>query len=96
MPGRAKSTTQKRWEAREAYNYLMSCAVEAYNMELAKPPGVRHRGARTICRDFEKMNLESTGKLIKLSFSTLSRLAAGGNSLTKARAADHRVSFQDY
>ncbi|KAG1888872.1 uncharacterized protein F5891DRAFT_890562, partial [Suillus fuscotomentosus] len=95
MPGRAKSATQKRREAREAHDYLMSRAVEAYHTELAKPPGVQRRGARTICHDFEKMNLESTGKLIKLSFSTLSRLAAGGNSLAKARAAETWLTTEE-
>ncbi|KAJ8592233.1 hypothetical protein M405DRAFT_703970, partial [Rhizopogon salebrosus TDB-379] len=87
MPGRAKSATRKRQEAREAHDFLMSRAVEAYRTELTKAPGIRRHGARTICSDFEKMNLAATGKLIRLSYSTLARLAVGGKTKAEINAA---------
>lgn len=95
MPGRPKSVTRKRREAREACDYLMSRAVEAYRAELTKAPGIRRRGARTICHDFEKMNFEATGKLIKLSYSTLIRLAAGGKTLSETNAAKAWITEEE-
>ncbi|KAH7917886.1 hypothetical protein BV22DRAFT_968295, partial [Leucogyrophana mollusca] len=72
--------------SREAHDDLMSRAVSAYRTELAKKPGTRRRSSRTVCEDFEQMNLEATGKFIKLLHSTLSRLAAGGRSLAEMNA----------
>ncbi|KAG2045254.1 hypothetical protein BDR03DRAFT_1004419 [Suillus americanus] len=88
MAGRAKSTTQKQREAHQAHDDLMFQAVYAYRRELAKAPGIQCRGARTICKDFEQINLQSMGKLVKLSYCTLIRLAAEGRSKAKANAAD--------
>ncbi|KAF9237893.1 hypothetical protein BU15DRAFT_20154, partial [Melanogaster broomeanus] len=86
MPGHAKSAAQKKVESRKTHDGLMSQAIKAYQAELAKPPGIRRHGARTICRDFEKINLEATGQLVKLSYCTLIRLASGGKSKAEANA----------
>ncbi|KAG2342821.1 hypothetical protein BDR05DRAFT_885338, partial [Suillus weaverae] len=43
-------------------------------------PYQRHRGAQTICSDFQQLYYNETGKSVKLSHSTLIRLAAGGMS----------------
>ncbi|KAH7904161.1 hypothetical protein BJ138DRAFT_1096028 [Hygrophoropsis aurantiaca] len=87
MPGRAKSAVKKKREAREAHDDLMARAVSAYRFELEKKPGTKHRSARTICNDFEKMNLEATGIFIKLSHATLARHAAGGRTVAEMNAA---------
>jgi hypothetical protein len=59
---------------------LMAQAVAAYCTELKKPAGLKQRGARTVCKDFESLNRQATGKDIKLSYSTLMCLAAGGKT----------------
>ncbi|KAG2058239.1 hypothetical protein BDR06DRAFT_876697, partial [Suillus hirtellus] len=73
---------------------LMLHAVEAYYIELSKPPGVQCHGACTICHNFEKINLKSMSKLIKVSFSILRCLAARGNLLTKARVAETWLTIE--
>jgi hypothetical protein len=65
----------------------MSKALSAYRTELAKKPGLKCRSLRTICKDFEQMNLEATGTYIKLSHGTLARLAAGGRTLAEVNAS---------
>src|SRR6202050_5884375 len=62
----------------------MAQAVAAYCAELKKPAGLKQRGAHIICKDFEGLNKQATGKDIKLSYSTLTCLAAGGK--TKAQS----------
>ena len=78
MPGRAKSDTKKVQLEQKAHDDLMAQAVAAYCTELKKPLRLKKQGARTICKDFECLNEQATGKDIKLSYSTLIRLAAGG------------------
>lgn len=95
MPGRAKSATKKRQDAREAHDDLMSKAVSAYRAELAKKPGIKHRGLRTIAKDFEQMNFEATGNYIKLSHATLARLTAGKRSLAEMNAAKSWLSEEE-
>jgi hypothetical protein len=86
MVGRAKSETKKRQLAQEEHDSLMARAVIAYKIELTKRPGIRRRGARVVCKDFENLYLGETGKIIKLSFSTLTRLAAGGRTQAESNA----------
>ncbi|RDB28659.1 Pogo transposable element with KRAB domain [Hypsizygus marmoreus] len=86
MAGRAKSDTKKRQILRDAHDQLMKRAAEAYCNELAKPPGVRRRGLRTICADFERIYFAETGSQIRLSHMTLKRLAEGGRTHTEAKA----------
>ena len=86
MVGRAKSMTKKKQIAREAHDGIMARAVEAYQAELAKEPLQQHRGARTICSDFQKLYYSETGKQIKLSHVTLIRLAAGGIPKSKSNS----------
>jgi hypothetical protein len=87
MPGHAKSEALKTREERALHDDLMSRAVEAYRLELSKLPGVRHRSMRTICEDFQTLNLNATGKLVKLSHTTMARLLAGRLTLQQANAA---------
>ena len=86
MPGRAKSDTKKAQLLRKAHDDLMAQAVAAYCTELKKPLGLKQRGARTICKDFESLNRQATGTDIKLSYSTLMRLAAGGKTKAQSNA----------
>ena len=86
MPGRAKSDTKKSQLARKAHDDLMAQAVEAYHIELNKRPGLKIRGAHTICKDFEALNMQATGRYIKLSFSTLTRLTMGGKTKAMSNA----------
>lgn len=86
MPGRAKSETAKQRARSKAHEDLMLRAVEVYRQELQKPHGLPRRGARTVCRDFEALHVRETGKLIKLSYSTLIRLAEGGQTRAEASA----------
>lgn len=65
----------------------MARAVAAYRSELKKLPGFDRKGARTICNDFEKLYHEETGGTIKLSYSTLLRLADGGRTKAQANAS---------
>ncbi|KAG1805134.1 hypothetical protein EV424DRAFT_1273559, partial [Suillus variegatus] len=95
MPGRAKSATKKRQDAREAHDDLMSKAVSAYRAELAKKPGIKHRGLWTIAKDFEQMNFKATGNYIKLSHATLARLTAGKRSLAEMNAAKSWLSEEE-
>ena len=83
MPGHAKSELEKSLIARCAHDDLMSCAVNAYNLELKKPYHQRHG---LVCLDFEKLNYEATGTYIKLSHVTLRRLADGGKTSSEAQA----------
>ncbi|KAF8834306.1 hypothetical protein BDN67DRAFT_915212, partial [Paxillus ammoniavirescens] len=91
----AKSITKKKQDACNAHNGLMSSAVKAYLSELGKAPRLQQQGARTICRDFEEMNLQATGKWVQLSYSTLLRLAAGGKSLAKINAAKSWLTAEE-
>jgi hypothetical protein len=86
MPGRAKSDTKKAQLGRNAHDDLMAQAVEAYRIELKKSPGPKIRGAHTICKDFEALNKQATGRYIKLSYSTLTRLVMGGKTKAKSNA----------
>jgi hypothetical protein len=86
MPGRAKSDTKKAQLAQKAHDDLMAQAVAAYCTELKKPLGLKKWGARTICKDFESLNKHATGKDIKLSYSTLMRLAGGGKTRAQSNA----------
>ncbi|KAJ3494531.1 hypothetical protein NLJ89_g10787 [Agrocybe chaxingu] len=47
-----------------------------------------------ICSDFEKLYFNETGKIIKLSHSTLSRLAQGGHTIQQANTADKGLLTQ--
>ena len=87
MPRRPKSAMRKRHEYRKDHDNLMSQAVSAYRTELQKLAGVPRRSSRTICKDFEQTYLQATGKSIKLSHATLSRLTAGGRSLAEMNEA---------
>ncbi|KAG0691733.1 hypothetical protein DFH29DRAFT_819053 [Suillus ampliporus] len=86
MAGQAKSAKTKKREAHQSHDDLMHRAVLAYHRELAKAPGIKRHGAHTICRDFKQLNMQETGSLIKLSYSTLIRLAAGGQTLAEVNA----------
>ncbi|KAF9230795.1 hypothetical protein BU15DRAFT_29921, partial [Melanogaster broomeanus] len=86
MPGHAKSDSKKRQITHEAHDGLMAQAVHAYQIELAKGPLQQKRGARTICTDFEQIYYNEYGKQIKLSHSTLIRLAGGGISKSQSNA----------
>ena len=44
MPGYAKSNVQKQVEAHNSHDKLMAPAIEAYQAEQAKPPGIPHCG----------------------------------------------------
>lgn len=68
------------------HDLLMDQAVKAYKAELDKPSGLRQRSARKICSDFQEIHTQETGTTIRLSYCTLIRLAAGGKTLTQARA----------
>ncbi|EPS96425.1 hypothetical protein FOMPIDRAFT_1082667, partial [Fomitopsis schrenkii] len=65
---------------REAAERLRKRAIEAYQKELAKPPGMKARGARTIARDFENIYRQETGDTIKLNYNTIIRGAHGTQS----------------
>ncbi|KAG2074253.1 hypothetical protein BDR04DRAFT_1176609 [Suillus decipiens] len=73
----------------------MSKAVSAYRAELAKKPGIKHRGLRTIAKDFEQLNFKATGNYIKLSHATLARLAAGKRSQAEMNAAKSWLSEEE-
>ena len=60
--------------------------MAAYCTELKKPLGLKKQGAHTICKDFECPNKQATGKDIKLSYSTLMRLAVGGKTRAQSNA----------
>jgi len=85
MPGRAKSELKKSLITRDAHDDLMSHAIKAYNLELKKPYHQQH-GLHRVCLDFEKLDYEVTGTYIKLSHTTLHRLANGGRTPSKAQA----------
>jgi hypothetical protein len=85
MPGRAKSDSKKRQLAREVHDDLMARAVKAYVIELRKPYSLRRKGARTICRDFEDLCRQETGKMVKLNHGTLIRLANGGRTRAESK-----------
>jgi len=87
MVGWAKSDTRKLQIYRHAHDDLMDHAVSAYRAELTKPYGVKRKGARTICKDFESVYHLETGKSMKLNYSTLTRLADGGRCKAEANAA---------
>ena len=86
MPGCAKSDTKKVQLERKAHDDLMAQAVAAYCTELKKLLGLKKWGARTICKDFECLNKQATGKDIKLSCSTLMRLTVGGKTRAQSNA----------
>jgi hypothetical protein len=52
MPGHAKSEALKTCEEHALQDDLMSQAVEAYWLELLKPPGVHRRSMWTIYENF--------------------------------------------
>jgi hypothetical protein len=87
MVGWAKSDTRKLQIYRCTHDDLMDCAVSTYQAELTKPYGVKRKGAHAICKDFESVYHLETGKSMKLSYSTLTRLADGGRCKAKANAA---------
>lgn len=93
MVGRTQSDTKKQQNARETKDDLMVQAVAAYRIELQKPLTQQPRGARRICEDFENMYRQSTGKTIKLSHTTLCRLAKGGRTLSAANAEKSWLSM---
>lgn len=95
MVGRAKSEAKKRQIARELENDLMARAVIAYKHELKKTPAQRPKGARTICTDFENLCRLETGHSIKLSHTTMIRLANGGRTRTQANAARTWISKEE-
>ena len=86
MVGRAKSQATKLRLSHTAHDNLMARAVAAYTLELAKPYGKLRKGARKICKDFERLYLQETGDPIKLSFSTLTRLANGGKTQVQSNS----------
>ena len=88
MPGCAKSDTKKVQLAWKAHDDLMAQAVAAYCTELKKPLGLKKRGARTICKDFECLKKQATGKDIKLSYSTLMCLTVGGKTKAQSNAEE--------
>jgi len=85
MPGHAKSELEKSLITRDAHDDLMSHAVKAYNLKLKKPYHQQH-GLHRVCLDFKKLNYEVTGTYIKLSHTTLRRLADGGRTPSEAHA----------
>ena len=95
MVGRALSKTKKQQLSRIAHDELMSCAVDFYCSELAKPRGERRKGARKICKDLEALHLRETGVLVKLSFSTLMRLATGGRTKALSNADCSWLSLEE-
>lgn len=94
MPGQAKSDTKKQQIAREAHDGIMACVVIAYQIELAKGPYQRHQGARTICSDFQQLYYNETDKSVKLSHSTLIRLAAGGKAKHSQTLNSHGLQMK--
>jgi hypothetical protein len=86
MSGCVKSDTKKAQLLWKAHDNLMAQAVAAYCAKLKKPLGLRQWGAHTICKDFESLNRQATGKDIKLSYSTLMCLAAGGKTKAQSKA----------
>ncbi len=94
MPGKAKSVTLKRREARARYDWLMTKALAAYRAELTKPEEDR-LGARKICEQFSKQHLAATGEDIPLSRSTLMRLAAGGKTISKFNAEKRLLTDEE-
>lgn len=87
MVGRAKSQAAKSVEERREHDALMAHAVIAYKAELMKPQYCCRKGLRTICKNFEQIYYEETGKRIYLVHTTLSNLADGGRTKTQAGAA---------
>lgn len=87
MVGRPKSDTKKAQILREAAEDLRARAIKAYQLELAKPPHVKPRGARKIAEDFENIYRQETGKTIKLNYMAIIRGANGGRSRAAANAA---------
>lgn len=84
MVGRAKSASKKAQIARKLHDDLMGRAVKAYCIELQKNHTQHPKGARIICRDFENLCQQETGKTVKLSHMTLIRLAQGGRTRAEA------------
>ncbi|KAI6138985.1 hypothetical protein BKA82DRAFT_30362 [Pisolithus tinctorius] len=95
MPGHAKSDSKKQQIAHEAHDGLMAWAVHAYQIELAKGPLQQKQGAHTICTDFEQIYYNEYGKQIKLSHSTLIRLADGGISKSQSNAQHSWLTDQE-
>jgi hypothetical protein len=60
--------------------------MQAYKIELIKGPLEQKHGAHTICADFEQIYYNEHGKQIKLSHSTLIRLASGGIAKSQSNA----------
>jgi hypothetical protein len=87
MVGWAKSDSMKLKIYCHTHNDLMACAVSTYQAKLAKPHGVKRKGACAICKDFKSVYHLESGKSMKLSYSTLTRLADGGRCKAKANAA---------
>ena len=71
MPGKSKSKSRKAREWSQAADAVMEWAVAAYQVELAKPPGMKQRSARTVYINFMQLYFDETGKHIKLVYSTL-------------------------
>ncbi|KZP13126.1 hypothetical protein FIBSPDRAFT_683545, partial [Athelia psychrophila] len=88
MVGHTKSDSKKRQIARETKNDLMARAIVMiqYRHELTKTPVQHPKGARTVCTDFENLYRLETGLTVKLSHTTLIRLAQGGRARTDAVA----------
>jgi len=86
MTGRTKSDLEKKRILRREHDAILTRAAEAYRTELLKPNPRARRGLRTICKDFETIHFNETGKRIKLSYSSLNRQVDGGKTLAQASA----------
>jgi len=79
MVNHAKSELEKNIERRREHDALMVKAVEMYKAEQKKP--VKERlGLCIVCENVSRRYFDDTGKIIKLSHQTLSRLATGGTT----------------
>lgn len=87
MVGCAKSETKKRQIAREMLDAFKQTAVAAYCAELAKPIGIRRKGARTVAKDFVHLYQKETGQDIAIDHNFLIQQAKGWQTRSEANAA---------
>ncbi|KAF8210233.1 hypothetical protein K438DRAFT_1570952 [Mycena galopus ATCC 62051] len=89
MVGRAKSDTKKAQISRAHHDEWMAIALDCYHEEKAHilAPKERRKGVRQICEMVEQQYTDATGQSIKLSSSTLNRLANGRLTQSPSNAA---------
>ena len=80
MAGKSVSKTKWARAAKAVRNQLYKAAVDQYHLEQQKPQSER-KGACTICDRVTKQHHEDTGEEVKLSHSTVLRLAGGKQSI---------------